>query len=207
MVRTKALSLEDAIHSLRSQVVATDKQGIIHAANQAWITAGMHNGRPANFDWAGQDYFQYLHWQHRGDDLLLRKGFRDVSQGDLHFHRQEYFRRHCAGNDWFLLEITPFIEPHSMKISGLVISHTNITDYKNRECWLVEALTAMSSHQQVQDMLPVCAVCKSIKDEANHWLSLEDYLFKHTHVDCTHDICPNCIRRLYPGYSSILDHP
>ena len=49
-------------------------------------------------------------------------------------------------------------------------------------------------------LLPVCASCKMIRDEAGRWRSLEAYIKAHTDADVTHGICPECAERLYPGY-------
>jgi hypothetical protein len=83
-----------------------------------------------------------------------------------------------------------------------LIAHTDVTEQKQTERQLKKALSEVRT---LRGLLPICAVCKQIKDEQDSWNSVESYLEKHTHAEFTHDICPDCIRRLYPKYSNILD--
>ena len=40
--------------------------------------------------------------------------------------------------------------------------------------------------------LPICAHCKSIRDESGEWHRLEKYLSERTDAAFTHGICPTC---------------
>ncbi|MDN4600508.1 hypothetical protein P5G61_04665 [Paenibacillus sp. F6_3S_P_1C] len=104
---------------------------------------------------------------------------------------------------WFRLELTPLIQADPSLLSDLaLIAHTDVTEQKQTERQLKKALSEVRT---LRGLLPICAVCKQIKDEQDSWNSVESYLEKHTHAEFTHDICPDCIRRLYPKYSNILD--
>lgn len=104
---------------------------------------------------------------------------------------------------WFRLELTPLIQAAPSLLSDLaLIAHTDVTEQKQTERQLKKALSEVRT---LRGLLPICAVCKQIKDEQDIWNSVESYLEKHTHAEFTHDICPDCIRRLYPKYSNILD--
>jgi len=48
-------------------------------------------------------------------------------------------------------------------------------------------------------LIPVCANCKSIRDAAGRWDRMENFLDRCFHLKFTHTICPECMRRLYPG--------
>ncbi len=50
----------------------------------------------------------------------------------------------------------------------------------------------------LKGLLPICAACKRIRDKKGEWRPLEDYISEHSNADFTHDICPDCARRLYP---------
>ena len=54
-------------------------------------------------------------------------------------------------------------------------------------------------------LLPICAHCKKIRDDQGYWASVETYLKRHTDVDFSHGLCPDCIRELYPDYADKLD--
>lgn len=49
-------------------------------------------------------------------------------------------------------------------------------------------------------LIPVCANCKSIRNEAGEWERMERYLNTNFGLRFTHSICPVCTRQLYPEY-------
>lgn len=46
--------------------------------------------------------------------------------------------------------------------------------------------------------IPICASCKSIKDENGTWHDLEAYVQKRTDATFSHGVCPKCVEKLYP---------
>ena len=58
---------------------------------------------------------------------------------------------------------------------------------------------ALENVKTLEGLLPICANCKSIRDEQQNWHSLEEYLDTRTDVSMTHGICPTCFEKLYPG--------
>ena len=57
---------------------------------------------------------------------------------------------------------------------------------------------ALDNVRTLEGLLPICAHCKSIRDEGDEWMRIESYLSKHTPADFTHGICPDCAAKLYP---------
>lgn len=58
----------------------------------------------------------------------------------------------------------------------------------------IKALT-----QVVQGYIPICASCKSIRNNENIWTPIEGYLMEKSNlVEFTHSLCPKCIKKLYP---------
>ncbi len=57
---------------------------------------------------------------------------------------------------------------------------------------------AMDHIKQLQGMLPICSVCKSIRDDKGYWNRIESYISDHSEVEFSHSICPTCARELYP---------
>jgi DNA-binding response OmpR family regulator len=63
---------------------------------------------------------------------------------------------------------------------------------------------ALEEIETLKGLLPVCCNCKKIRlteagiKKKSSWVSLEAYLHKHTAVDVTHSICPECMATLYP---------
>jgi tetratricopeptide (TPR) repeat protein len=51
---------------------------------------------------------------------------------------------------------------------------------------------ALSQVKQLQNLLPICSYCKSIRDDDNYWQSVEGYISKNTGAAFSHGICPGC---------------
>ena len=56
---------------------------------------------------------------------------------------------------------------------------------------------AMAEVRELKGLLPVCAWCHNIRDEAGEWHTMELFLLKRTRAATTHGICPACEARLY----------
>lgn len=50
--------------------------------------------------------------------------------------------------------------------------------------------------------LPICAECKRIRTHNSNWVQIETYIRNRTDVEFSHSICPECVKRLYPGFVS-----
>lgn len=64
---------------------------------------------------------------------------------------------------------------------------------------LIEELTnALAQVKTLTGLLPICASCKNIRDEAGNWTAVERYVRDRSEANFTHSICPQCAKRLYP---------
>ena len=66
---------------------------------------------------------------------------------------------------------------------------------------LTEKLALEAALHQVhtlQDLLPICASCKKIRDDDGYWHQVEIYMRQHVGVEFSHSICPECREKLYP---------
>jgi hypothetical protein len=57
---------------------------------------------------------------------------------------------------------------------------------------------AMANIRILTGLLPICSVCKRIRDDQGYWNQLEAYLSEHSDIIFSHSICPECAKRLYP---------
>ena len=60
---------------------------------------------------------------------------------------------------------------------------------------VAELEQALAEVKQLRGTLPICAWCKKIRDDANYWGQVEDYLARHTGAEFSHGICPDCLTR------------
>jgi hypothetical protein len=49
----------------------------------------------------------------------------------------------------------------------------------------------------LRGVLPICAHCKRIRDDAQAWHRLEAYITQHTHAVFSHGVCPECLKEHY----------
>lgn len=54
---------------------------------------------------------------------------------------------------------------------------------------------ALANVKALQTLLPMCAYCKSIRNDQNYWEKVETYFTQHSGVSFTHSYCPNCYER------------
>jgi hypothetical protein len=58
----------------------------------------------------------------------------------------------------------------------------------------------------LRGLLPICMVCKKIRDDQGNWESLEDYIMRHTEANFTHGLCPTCLQEHYSHYITSEDN-
>jgi DNA-binding response OmpR family regulator len=54
---------------------------------------------------------------------------------------------------------------------------------------------ALANVQTLQTLLPMCAYCKSVRNDQNYWEKVESYFAQHGNVSFTHSYCPACYER------------
>jgi phosphoserine phosphatase RsbU/P len=59
-----------------------------------------------------------------------------------------------------------------------------------------EISQAMVRVRQLQGLLPICAYCKSIRNDQNYWQRVEHYICAHADVKFSHGICPTCLKQV-----------
>ncbi len=62
----------------------------------------------------------------------------------------------------------------------------------------IDLNNAFSKIKRLQGIIPICSVCKKIRDDNGYWSQVERYIRDNSDADLTHGICPDCAKRLYP---------
>lgn len=87
-------------------------------------------------------------------------------------------------------------------VTGAIESIRDITAAKQleeqREQLIAELQKAILKVQTLRGLLPICASCKSIRDDKGYWNKLEAFIIKHSEAQFSHGICPECAKKLYP---------
>jgi hypothetical protein len=59
---------------------------------------------------------------------------------------------------------------------------------------------ALDEVKELRGLLPICASCKNVRDDAGYWNQIESYVQAHTAATFTHGICPDCMAKMYPDF-------
>jgi CheY-like chemotaxis protein len=88
--------------------------------------------------------------------------------------------------------------------------HTHLTIRKLQVDLEEKNQQLQAQNEQLQEMLanvktlsgllPICANCKKIRDDAGYWHGVEAYIHSHSNAHFSHGICPDCMQTLYPGH-------
>jgi hypothetical protein len=87
-------------------------------------------------------------------------------------------------------------------VSFLTIAFTvaAIREALARERKLVAELSdSLAQVRQLEGLIPICAWCRRIRDDAGYWERFEAYLSTRTGARFTHGICPSCYERMGAG--------
>lgn len=61
--------------------------------------------------------------------------------------------------------------------------------------------------QRLEGLLPICSFCKSIRNKAGRWESLEGFISTRSQAQFSHGFCPPCGKTYYPGFELEQDAP
>ncbi len=69
-----------------------------------------------------------------------------------------------------------------------------------RQRLTTELRLALDHVRQLQGMLPICSICKNIRDDKGYWNRIESYFSEHSNVLFSHGLCPECAKIHYPEF-------
>jgi len=95
-----------------------------------------------------------------------------------------------------------FINSNRMQILDLLFStyQNSLQQKRELEKTNKELKSALDTIKTLHGIIPICANCKKIRDDKGAWSQLEAYFSKHSEVQFSHGICPECAKKLYPEY-------
>lgn len=69
-----------------------------------------------------------------------------------------------------------------------------------RKKLILELQEALEKVKTLRGFIPICASCKKVRDDQGYWSQVEAYISEHSLAEFSHDICPECAKKLYPEY-------
>ena len=129
--------LEAMFHSLSSDVVMLDRDGIVTYASRSWDEFAGTDQTPAQNIQVGVNYLEMVR-QAAGDQIARKvlDGIKRVLAGEIPSFFIECPNSSSSEQRWYLMNVDPMPPEHG----GVVISHTDITHRKRVEESLEEAL-------------------------------------------------------------------
>ncbi|MFA6504460.1 MAG: response regulator [Treponemataceae bacterium] len=61
-----------------------------------------------------------------------------------------------------------------------------------------ELRTALDRVKRLEDIIPICARCKSVRTDGGYWKQVESYLSEFAGLTFSHGLCPDCAKVVYP---------
>lgn len=117
---------------------------------------------------------------------------RDVRAGGAAFAFENRYLCKDGSYRWLMWNATP----HALE--GVIYSAArDVTARKDAEAeraLLVSKLEAsLAEVRTLREILPTCMYCKRIRDDEEHWQTVESYISRHTATRFSHGICPACM--------------
>ena len=75
---------------------------------------------------------------------------------------------------------------------------------KEREKLILKLQEALDNIKTLNGLLPICSNCKKIRDDKGYWNQIESYIRDHSEAEFSHGICPECAKKYYPDYHSLI---
>jgi len=82
----------------------------------------------------------------------------------------------------------------------MIIAAARFADLMELRRLNTELKQALDNIKVLSGLLPICANCKSIRNDKGYWKAVEEYITENTEVHFSHSLCPACIDKLYPDY-------
>lgn len=65
--------------------------------------------------------------------------------------------------------------------------------------------TALSIVKKLEGVIPICGICKKIRDDKESWQQLEKYISEHSEALFSHGLCPDCYEKELMGIRALKD--
>lgn len=91
---------------------------------------------------------------------------------------------------------------NNREVQMRVRTHIDLLQAHKRQEGLIEKLrSALEEVETLRGVVPICASCKKIRDDAGYWRQVEEYMSTYAKVEFSHSLCPDCLQELYPEYA------
>ncbi len=192
--------LDATLRSIGEGVIATDSAGRIRFINDA--ARSLLGVRES--DVLERDLLAVVRVKEEGTQLLVASRTAvELCKGRAPVGYQDSLLARADGTFCPIQESGSLIlDARGERVGGILVfrdvSARKAADL-DRERMIGELKEALEQVKALRGLLPVCAWCRKIRDDAGYWQQFEDYVRAHLHAGITHSICPSCAERLEGG--------
>jgi PAS domain S-box-containing protein len=196
MLQQSRQTLRTLVDNNPAKIVLVDAHGIIQVANEP--TAQHFNDSTSSL--TGRDVFSLF-----GDDIAADRKERlgQVVASGVPLQYTEI----RGGRHWEH-RLTPVTDEEG-RVTSVSILSLDVTERveaeRMRERLIGELSDALAKVKTLSGLIPICAHCKRIRNDAGYWQQVEQYLAEHTGADFTHGLCSDCLHELYPEYAQDIE--
>ena len=81
----------------------------------------------------------------------------------------------------------------------LEASHQTLNKISGERAALIRELQQTLEEVKIlRGIIPICSICKNIRNDDGYYQELESYIHEHSDADFSHTICPSCLKKHYP---------
>jgi hypothetical protein len=81
---------------------------------------------------------------------------------------------------------------HKIEIYALITASPFYFDKRPLALLVIEDISEIAEFQR---LIPICSICKKVRDDKESWFRLESYFKEHWDVDFSHGYCPECYKK------------
>jgi diguanylate cyclase len=82
------------------------------------------------------------------------------------------------------------VETYAASLEMQVAERTSLLEEK-----VAQLETALATVKRLEGVIPICGVCKKIRDDKESWQQLEQYISEHSDALFSHGLCPDCFEK------------
>lgn len=64
---------------------------------------------------------------------------------------------------------------------------------------------ALGLVKKLEGVIPICGICKKIRDDKESWRQLEEYISDHSEAHFSHGLCPDCYEKEMMGLKALRE--
>jgi AmiR/NasT family two-component response regulator len=128
--------------------------------------------------------------------IIMEKSPRPVILLTSHENPEMVMQASRVGAGAYLLK-----PPSAQEIERtMVIAAARFADLMELRRLNSELKKALENVKVLSGLLPMCANCKSIRNDKGYWKAVEEYITDNSEAHFSHSLCPACIDKLYPEF-------